>query len=130
MLNETFSVIFKHRECVFTFSWSNGLIWKVKFSPFFYLTLDFFSAGLENSNEGGGGVANGNAAVVGSSRTLSSHHQTFNISNEVFEEEELSSRTVSEYDKISTITEVRKYDSKKNKHHSIRSFPRMLKLHR
>ena len=113
MLNETFTVIFKHREFVFTFSWSNGLIWKVKFSPFFYLTLDFFSAGLENSNEGGGGVANGNAAVVGSSRTLSSHHQTFNISNEVFEEEELSSRTVSEYDKISTITEVRKYDSKK-----------------
>ena len=92
----------------------HGQIWKEKFSPFFYLTLDFFSAGLENSNEGGG-VANGNAAVVGSSRTLSSHHQTFNISNEVFEEEELSSRTVSEYDKISTITEVRKYDLKKNK---------------
>ena len=36
--------------------------------------------------------------------TLSSR-QTFNISNEVFEEDELSSRTVSE-DKISTITEV------------------------
>ena len=57
-----------------------------------YLTL-FFFVGLEN----------GNAKVE---KTSSSHHQTFNISNEVFEEEELSSRTVSEYDKISTITEV------------------------
>ena len=50
-----------------------------------------------------GAVANGNASGT-SAKTLSSH-QTFNISNEVFEEEELSSRTVSE-DKISTITEV------------------------
>ena len=62
----------------------------------FILTL-LFSLGQD------GAVANGNAGSS-SAKTLSSH-QTFNISNEVFEEEELSSRTVSE-DKISTITEV------------------------